>query len=593
MDRGSFFNRLLKSAKITGTDEPVNPKRLAAESRSTFSNLSKMGVTIAANPANAYDLSKINRNIPGGLNPFTGPVTFANVAHLVKRVSFNASVGQINSLVALGNWPSIFNQVFQSYPIPAAPLNPGEIDTNPTLPNSTTPNPNYNPTGAFIGVSSPWSPALEKQRNGVIYSQWNTLILNDPINIREKMVVFLSGLLVEQQGTIGDARFFYGYLNLLRTNATGNYKTLVENLVIDPGMLVYLNGAGSTAKAPNENFGRELQELFTISKGPQTSTGNYTNYSEQDVQSAAKVLTGWDVTAYKTAGLVSSVFTLANHDQTTKNFSADYGNATIANNGANEYKDLIDLIFNQNETAIYIATRIYRYFVYYYVDANTLTNIIIPLANTLRSNNYEMMPVLQQLLQSQHFFDPLNIGCMIKDPISFTAGIQRNLGIASTTSANVIAQAAGLSMSLGNPDQVAGWKATYETPDFSEWWINSITMEERTALSDNVIQANSDAIINIVKNYVSDPSNPDTLIDNLASFFFPSGLTADYPGPITSQQHDFLKGILLPGLPDFEWNAQIWGPYSSNPNVTNTNLLAGRLTGLFKYMFSMAEYHLS
>lgn len=600
MERGSFFNRLKQSAFASGlkNQDNIDPKRLAAEQRSTFSNLIKNGALVSNTPASQYDLTLINRTIPGGLGVFTGPVNYANVSHLLKRACLNASISDIQALVATNSWTSIFNQLFSTdltaYPIPPPPVNPGEINTNQYLPNTNPPtlNPLYNPTGAFIGVSSPWTKALDSQRNGVIYAQWNDQILNSPIHIREKMVVFLSSLLVEQQGTIGDARFFYGYLNLLRTQAIGNYKDLVKSLVIDPGMLIYLNGAGSTAAAPNENFGRELQELFTISKGPQTSTGNYTNYSEQDVQAAAKVLTGWDVTAYQSTGLVSAVFNPANHDKKTKQFSSDYGNATITNNGNLEYGDLIDLIFNQNETAIYIATRIYRYFVYYYVDAATNTNIIIPLANTLRANNYELLPVLKQLLQSDHFFDPLNRGCVIKDPISFTVGIQCNLGIKSA-GANVIGQASGLFMSLGNPDQVAGWKATYETPDFSEWWINSITMEARTALSDSVIQGNSTAIINIVKNYVTDPTNPDSVVDSLANLFFPSQLTSDYPGPITTAQHDFLKGILLPGLPDFEWNAQIWGPYINNPDQANTNLLAGRLTGLFKYMFSMAEYHLS
>jgi len=599
MDRSSFFSRLKQSAKVSGINNPdfLEVKKINAENNSTFTNLVSSGALMGTTTGSNYDLSNINRNIPGDLTTFSGPVNYANVSHLVKRACFNASVADIKAMVATNSWTSIFNQLFSTdltaYPIPPAPVNPAEIDNNQYLPGTTTPNPNYNPTGAFIGVPSAWNSTLETQRNSLIYSQWNNEILNPPfVHIREKMVVFLSGLLVEQQGTIGDARFFYGYLNLLRTNALGNYKTLVKSLVVDPGMLIYLNGAGSTAKAPNENFGRELQELFTISKGPQIATGNYTNYTEQDVQAAAKVLTGWDVTAYKSSGLVSAVFNPANHDTSTKQFSSDYGNAKIVNNGINEYGDLIDLIFNQNETAIYIATRLYRYFVYYYVDAATTQNIIIPLANTLRSNNYELLPVLKQLIQSNHFFDPLNIGCVIKDPISFAAGLQRNLGL-QKSGVNVIGQASGLSMNLGNPDQVAGWKATYESPDFSEWWINSITMENRTALSDAVVQGNPTAIINMVKNYVTDPTNPDSVIDSLAAIFFPSQLTSDYPGPITSAQHDFLKGILLPGLPDFEWEAQIWGPYISNPNSANTTLLAGRLTGLFKYMLSMAEYHLS
>lgn len=597
MDRSSFFTRLKKTALISTSvkNDPIDAKRIAAEQKSTFSYLIKTGATIQGGSIANYGLDKINRNIPGGLGTISGPVTFALVSHLVKRTCFNATIKDINRLVATNSWTAIFNELFSTYTLPPPPVNPAEIQTNPTLPNSTTPNPNYNPNGAFIGVSSPWNATLEMQRNALVYAQWNDLILNSPINIREKMVVFLSGLLVEQQGTIGDARFFYGYLNLLRSNATGNYKNLIKQLIIDPGMLVYLNGAGSTKAAPNENFARELQELFTIGKGAQTSAGDYTNYSEQDVQAAAKVLTGWDVTALKSQGMVSAVFNPANHDTSSKQFSSDYGGATIVNNNGLEYGDLVDLIFNQHETAVYIVSRFYQHFVYYYIDSNTMANIIQPLADSFRSGGYEILPLLRQLIQSQHFFDPLNIGCVIKDPITFTAGLQRNLNIQSA-GRNVIGDAQSLFMYLGNPDQVAGWKATYESPDFSEWWINAITMERRTALTDSIIQNNADAIINIVAdpNSVPNPADPNALIDALAVLFFPSSLTSDYPGPITAKQHDFLKGILLPGLPDFEWNAQIWGPYSSNPSdMVAKNALAGRLTGLFKFMYSMAEYHLS
>lgn len=587
MDRSTFFTRLRKSAEISNSPfKPKDPRIEAAEQKSTFSGLVKMGSTIQDSPFANYGLTLINRNIPGGLGAYNGVPTYATVSHLVKRTCFNASVSQINALVGIGNWTSIFNQLFSSQPLPPAPVNPAEIQTNPLLPYPNT-------TGAFIGVSSPYSATLETQRNTLIYSQWNDLILNSPINIKEKMVVFLSSLLVEQEGTIGDARFFYGYLNLLRTNATGNYKNLVKGLVIDPGMLVYLNGYQSTKLAPNENFGRELQELFTIGKGPQTTVGDYTTYSETDVQAAARVLTGWNVTAYKSNGMVTAVFNPADHDISVKKFSPDYGGAVINNNDALEYGDLIDLIFKQNATAIYIVSRFYKEFVYYYIDSNTMSNIIIPLANSFRSNNYEILPLLQQLLQSQHFFDSLNIGCVIKNPITFTAGLQRNLGIQSA-GANVISEAGGLSMGLGNPDQVAGWKATYETPDLSEWWINSITMENRTQLTDQVVQSNPDAIIAIAQG-TSNPADPNALIADLANLFFPSSLTSDYPGPITSDQHDFLKGILLPGLPDFEWNAQIWGPYMASSTKAGPAYvsLAGRLTGLFKFMFSMAEYHLS
>ncbi len=597
MDRSSFFTRLKKSAEISSTSKinlnKIDPKVQLAEQRSTFSSLVKSGATVVGNPFSNYDLKVINRPTSSDLSTFAGPVTYELVSHLVKRTCFNASISEIKRLVATGSWTTIFNELFSSYTIDPPPVNPAEIQSDPLLPYP-------NSTGDFIGVSSPYNGNLDKQRNNLIYAQWNNYILNSPINIREKMVVFLSSVLVEQQSTIGDARFFYGYLDLLRNNAIGNYKDLVKKIVIDPGMLIYLNGSESTKSAPNENFARELQELFTIGKGAQTATGDYTNYSEKDVQSAAKVLTGWTVTAYQRGGTVSAVFNPSTHDSNSKQFSADYGNATI-NNVANpelEYADLIDLIFSQHATAVYIAGRIYRHFVYYYADDALATKIVGVLADTLRSNNYELLPVLKQLLQSNHFFDPLNIGCEIKDPITFTAGLQRNLGL-QANGIDVISQASGLFMRLGNPDQVAGWKATYEAPDYAEWWINSISIQNRIALSDSMILGNPDALINIVTAYISVPSDPNILIDELAKLFFPSSLTSPvdaYNGPITQTQHDFLLGIILPGLTNapYEWNDQVWSKYIANPTGANEKAtLAGKLIVLFKFMFSMAEYHLS
>ncbi len=634
MDRSSFLSRLKKSDEITKTFKSPNlptphtdPTTLAvAQSKSTMTSLMRSGAGIQGSSLQTYALNLIHRPpstlgltaYSGDINNPSGNPTYALVSHLLKRACFNASPKDILSLVNSGmSMQAIVDSLFNPYPIPPPPVNPTEIQTDSTLPN-------YNPTGDFIGstIASPYNANLESQRNSLVFAQWNNLILNSPINIREKFVVFLSSLLVEIQGSINDARFFYGYLNLLRTYANNlnsssppKYSDLIKQLVIDPGMLVYLNGAGSLASAPNENFARELQELFTIGKGPETARGDYTNYSEQDVQAAAKVLTGWNVTGYQSTGPVTAVFNLANHDTSTKQFSNDYGNATIANNGPIEYADLIDLIFKQKATATYLATRLYREYIYYHEDSV----IVSQLADLIITNGYNLLPVLKTLLSSQYFFDAYNIGSVIKDPISLTAGLYRNLELlppsgSSSPLPDAIAQASNLSMSIGNPDQVAGWKATYETPDFSEWWINSITMANRVQFTDNVVKSNPNALIALVLNYVSqfksykvatvagDPSDPDDVINSLAYLFFPYSLgenSSDYSGPISSDQHDLLKGILLPGLLDFEWNAQIWGPYQTGlsspggPSQAIINVLSGRLIGLFQYMLSMAEYHLS
>ena len=115
------------------------------------------------------------------------------------------------------------------------------------------------------------------------------LILNQNLSILEKMVFFWHNHFATETTTIGDARIAYVHHAMLRANAMGNFKTLVTLVTKDPGMLVYLNGYVNTKTAPDENYGRELQELFTVSKY------NNPNYIEDDVKAAARVLTGWQV----------------------------------------------------------------------------------------------------------------------------------------------------------------------------------------------------------------------------------------------------------------------------------------------------------
>ena len=133
---------------------------------------------------------------------------------------------------------------------------------------------------------------------------------------------------------VNNTNYNYLYGKLLYEMALGNFKTLTENISINTGMLEYLNGTDNIAGKPNENYARELFQLFTIGKGPLVSDGNYTNYTESDIQAAAKVLTGWKSNSAENA----SYFSDSKHDKSTKTFSDVYNNHSIVNNGANEYK---------------------------------------------------------------------------------------------------------------------------------------------------------------------------------------------------------------------------------------------------------------
>ena len=144
-----------------------------------------------------------------------------------------------------------------------------------------------------------------------------------------------------EQAVVNDPRVVYKYITLLRQNALGNFKQLVEEITVDPGMLFYLNGNQNVVGAPNENYARELLELFSIGKGPTIGEGNYTHYSEQDVLAAAKVLTGWIIRnnrngAHRKQYTITSATILL-----TNSFLPPLTIRSLAINGQDEYKDLI------------------------------------------------------------------------------------------------------------------------------------------------------------------------------------------------------------------------------------------------------------
>lgn len=182
-------------------------------------------------------------------------------------------------------------------------------------------------------------------------------ILNQNISLREKMVLFWHNHFVTERAVVSRADLLYQYNNCLRSNALGNFKQLTEEITVIPAMLRYLNGEDNAAGAPNENYARELLELFTIGKGPLLEEGNYTFFKQQDVLAASRILTGWKIN-YAEA---KSFFNSEKHDTSSKTFSEAFGQAVINNEGEDEYKRLIQLILEQKESARFIVRKLYRW----------------------------------------------------------------------------------------------------------------------------------------------------------------------------------------------------------------------------------------
>jgi uncharacterized protein (DUF1800 family) len=546
-----------------------------------------------------------------GITPYAGTFGRAELIHLLKRTMFGAKKADIDFFKG-----KTLLQV---------------VDTLLTMPTNVTPTlpvNNYDNAAAIpaqIDVAAPagttWVYAKEDNnfnggRRNSMRAWWGGQMINQDRSVFEKMVVFWHNhFATENVDTT--SLMFWTHLVLLRNAALGNFKTLVKDVTYDVNMLRYLNGYVNSKTAPDENYGRELMELFTLGKGPDSQ------YTEADVKAAAKILTGWrikaDVETPAGSGKFAwqTFFSATAHDTTVKTFSAFFGGKTISGFATNteaqarkEIDDLIEMIFTKEEVSKFICRKLYTYFIYYEIDAATETNVITPLAEIFRQSNYDIKPVLKALLTSEHFFDAANKACLIKSPLDFTVGTIREFGIEIPTAAadyltqyqawnSIVGErnngAAVQGQHIGNPPNVAGWPAYYQVPVFHEYWINTDSFPRRSRYADSFLITtgvslgnNKFMLIDVLKftdSFGNDASDPNKLIDTVLELL--------YRVPVSTKFKQYAKGILLSSqVSDYYWT-DAWDAYKTNPTAMNTTTVKTRLTTFYRFITSQPEYHLS
>ncbi|MGK0365263.1 MAG: hypothetical protein ACI85O_002329, partial [Saprospiraceae bacterium] len=247
----------------------------------------------------------------------------------------------------------------------------------------------------------------QKKQNRIDLNIWwlEQMAGNSEKCLAEKMTLFWHGHFACR---IKKPNFSYRYLNTIRKNALGNFRSLVKEIAKEPAMLYFLNGTKNRKSKPNENFARELLELFTIGIG---------NYSEKDIQEAARAFTGWSIDKQKN---YTAKFKLKQHDNGVKFFFDKKGNL----NG----EDIIDLILDKRETARFIAAKIFRYF----VNKKEDSEIIDRLAKVFYDNDYEILPLIEEIIKSDWFYDSKNLGNKIKSPIELIIGLMKHINLEFT-----------------------------------------------------------------------------------------------------------------------------------------------------------------
>jgi uncharacterized protein (DUF1800 family) len=279
--------------------------------------------------------------------------TDSEIIHLLKRLSFGAVKEDVDYFRTLTFAQAVDEMLNTKNNNIGQPLKNYVPDVTTTPAND----PDWSVAAGRTWVNTPSSNGnVNSGRQGSVKAWWFDLMINQPRSIEEKMVLFLSTFTAIEFDTVFTGTYCYRYLNTLRTFATGNYKALVKAITLEPAMLIYLNGQNNNKTAPDENYSRELQELFTVGKGPDS------HYTESDVQAAAKVLTGYRINS---AG--QTYFDTNNrHDITNKTFSAFYNNTVITGqtgiNGQLELDAMLTMIFATDEAAKFICRRIYRFF---------------------------------------------------------------------------------------------------------------------------------------------------------------------------------------------------------------------------------------
>lgn len=531
-----------------------------------------------------------NENSGASLNPYAGKWGKGEALHLLRRTTIGPNQDSMNMVLSKGLRKTL-DLLLEDQPEITPPVN-YIFENDPFVPmgNSWVDAP-YNDTQDSINYRTSSLRA------------WNAeIMLNEGISIREKITLFWHNHFPIDLGTVSDPKYMYDYIRLLRTNGLKNFKNLVYLITTNPAMLRYLNGNQNAKGAPNENFARELLELFTIGKGPIAGPGDYTNYTEVDIKEMAKALTGWTDQGYysKTATTIKSSFSVSRHDSTTKQLSPRFDSLKISNENENEYKTVINIIFSKPEVARYICRKLYRYFVYYKISDDVERNIIEPLASQFIAEKYEIKPILRTLLSSEHFFDISNRGTMIKNPIDFSLGLLKQTQYQLPSDNNkrslslqaIIRNIGGQQMEYFYPPDVSGWKAYYQEPSFYRIWINATTLNARmnytntlagTGVTYNTIKYQIDVLkfIGTMKKV----KDPNLLIKELGEFFFPFGLT--------DNQISELKTLILPGSPDYEWEEQ-YEAYLKNPtSVIIKTALENKVRNLIKAMLTMPENYLS
>ena len=459
-------------------------------------------------------------------------------AHLLRRITFGPTWEEINAAEDMGldaTVDGILTELFLPPP-------PGDWIDDPFPPNFQ----DYTPE-QMDSLNTAYQIQFLDMRNWLI-----DLMLTSDTNISEMMALFWHDHFATSASKVFFPPAMYQQNNLIRNYSLGNIKMFVKDMAVDPAMLIWLDNNQNVVNDINENFSRELLELFTIGVG---------NYTQEDIVEAARAYTG-----YVTDGL-DTYFIPVRHDYGVKTFMGQTGNF-FGN-------DIVDIIFEQDETARFFAKKILQWFVYHNPDEESIE----ALADILRNNDYEIKPMLEAMFTSELFYDENYRGAKYRGAIAHIISPMRQLYITDITPPEpdqpdnilLLYFQEVLGQAILFPPDVSGWSG-YRN------WINTYTLPYRKIFTNGVIDGyifgfdlGFQASVLEFAFHFSNPNNAESLIDDMILYF--------YDIQPSEETRQLLLNELLDGLEPYEWNLFI-------PNAEQ------RLRGVLKLLMRYPDYQL-
>ncbi len=388
-------------------------------------------------------------DIDAGLEPYAAPLDRRRASHLLRRTGFGARPDQVDALTGMTSEDAVDALVDQAVGAP--------FPEPPVWADEAVPRNRQEREAVYIPANNEWY--LEFRRDWFMEMFYGGL--------RERMtLLWHNHFVTEADAYFGLAVYAYRYVNTLRNHAVGNFKDFVFDVGLDPAMLYYLNGTQNRVGEPNENYARELLELFTM--GQYDDHGNK-NYEQPDIEEIARAFTGY----------VADPFSLT--VQHVAAFFDDTDKTIFGQTGPFDYAGVVDLLFAERseQIAVFISRKLYEAFVYAAPDEA----LVADLAGVMVANNFEIAPVLKTLFRSAHFMDDQVLGAQIKSPVSMVTGFLNEVNF-DDPPANLFLLMDRftffMEQRLLDPPNVAGW-------DEHHTWLNTTTLPIRWLVSEFMI----------------------------------------------------------------------------------------------------------